>query len=217
MSNAQISMDTGFGGNGTAQIPQPSGAVVAINNGIAIVDAADVRIAINQLGWTVKQWQNWPAAEMVRMMPPLSGENQFIVQPIVLPHGLPPGADIGLVVQVPISVVGWAKRQGWQEVWPIKMLVNGSLPSPAIDYPGGNANFSVQITGGAPAVIGLFQSVDGGVTWTATGVTIAPPAGLIASAFYLGTGPLKLRAQVISGAPTGVSAVLVPGNFQVAY
>jgi hypothetical protein len=67
-----IRMNSGTNYTGNLQIPQPSGSIVAVTNGIGSVNAADVPVAV-AANWTVMQGENWPGARVAHLSAPAAG------------------------------------------------------------------------------------------------------------------------------------------------
>lgn len=109
MVTIQMNSKTGF--TASVQLPAPSGATVALTNGIGSVNAQDVPIAL-LAGWEVMAGQNWPGAMLKHMALPTGGlwpANGTITSP--------DGQTITItnsVALVPIAWVNYYIGMGWK-------------------------------------------------------------------------------------------------------
>src|SRR6266404_1962884 len=90
----------GFTGNVT--IPAPSGAVVALVNGVGSVNAADVPSAL-RAGWVIAANQPWPAVQVKHLSAPPNG-NWPVNGTITFPDGAIAAVTNGAAV-IPIAWV----------------------------------------------------------------------------------------------------------------
>jgi len=105
-----ISMNSNSGVTGNWTLPGPSGAVIALVNGVGQVNPADVPTAIRS-GWSVLPLQNWPGAAVRHLSAPPNGN-----WPVYGNINLPDGTVVAVVAgaaQIPIAWANLYVSYGW--------------------------------------------------------------------------------------------------------
>src|SRR6266436_3523520 len=108
MSTVQMSSGLSFTGNVT--LSAPSGAIVALVNGIGVVQAQDVPTAM-RAGWTVQAGANWPGAAVRHMSIPPGG-NWPINGTVTFPDGTTATITAGAAL-IPIAWFNLYTKYGW--------------------------------------------------------------------------------------------------------
>ncbi len=106
-----IAMDSGTGTTGNVTIPAPSGAVVAVTNGVGQVNAADVPTAL-RAGWKMRPGEpNWPAFAVKHLSAPANG-NWPVNGTLTFPDGTTATVTSGAAV-IPIAWANAYIAYGW--------------------------------------------------------------------------------------------------------
>ncbi|MDE2369367.1 MAG: hypothetical protein KGN16_10365 [Burkholderiales bacterium] len=105
-----VSMNFGNGFTGNYTIPAPSGAIVALVNGVGQVAPADVPVAL-QGGATILPGSNWPAVRVYHMTLPTIG-NWAGAASVLTPDGTVLPVTAGNLL-VPIAWLNWARGYGF--------------------------------------------------------------------------------------------------------
>jgi hypothetical protein len=108
MSTVQMSSGMSFTGN--VKLPAPSGATVALTNGIGSVQAADVPTAI-RAGWTIAANEPWPAARVLHLSAPAGG-NWPVNGTLTFPDGQTATVTAGAAV-IPVAWANAYIAYGW--------------------------------------------------------------------------------------------------------